>query len=199
MAYNVVALGAVADFGAKSCQVTTKADARCNVELTTKTAIVPNACYQQPFFQSKLKFKTMIQGKEIKIGNYLKDRGGKVLRVDFVEYVEDGFDTKFGQKMFVEGQEVHPMTEYSDYAEPIILNEEWLLKLGFTKYSTGSWCKNLKNDDSYLAIDVKYGNGTWLNINQEGQENTIKLIHIKNVHELQNLYYALTGVELSAS
>ena len=103
------------------------------------------------------------------------------------------------QKMFVEGQEVHPMTEYSDYAEPIILNEEWLLKLGFTKYSTGSWCKNLKNDDSYLAIDVKYGNGTWLNINQEGQENTIKLIHIKNVHELQNLYYALTGVELSAS
>ena len=98
MAYNVVALGAVADFGAKSCQVTTKADARCNVELTTKTAIVPNACYQQPFFQSKLKFKTMIQGKEIKIGNYLKDRGGKVLRVDFVEYVEDGFDTKFGQK-----------------------------------------------------------------------------------------------------
>lgn len=94
---------------------------------------------------------------------------------------------------------VHPMTEYSDYAEPIILNEEWLLKLGFTKYSTGSWCKNLKNDDSYLAIDVKYGNGTWLNINQEGQENTIKLIHIKNVHELQNLYYALTGVELSAS
>ena len=42
---NVVALGAVADFRAKSCQVTTKADARHNVELTTKTAIEPNACY----------------------------------------------------------------------------------------------------------------------------------------------------------
>ena len=39
------ALGAVADFGAKNCQVTTKADARHNVELTTKTAIEPNACY----------------------------------------------------------------------------------------------------------------------------------------------------------
>ena len=42
---NVFALGAVADFGAKICQVTTKADARHNAELTTKTAIEPNACY----------------------------------------------------------------------------------------------------------------------------------------------------------
>jgi len=38
-------LGAVADYGAINCQVTTKADASHNVELTTKTAIEPNACY----------------------------------------------------------------------------------------------------------------------------------------------------------
>ena len=42
--HNVFALGAVADFGAKNCQPTTKADARYNVQLTTKTAIEPNAC-----------------------------------------------------------------------------------------------------------------------------------------------------------
>ena len=41
---NVFALGAVADFGAKICQVTTKADARHNIELITKPAIEPNAC-----------------------------------------------------------------------------------------------------------------------------------------------------------
>lgn len=81
--------------------------------------------------------------------------------------------------------------------QPIPLNEELLLKLGFTKYSTGSWCKDLKNNDSYIAIDVKYGNGTWLNIDQEGQENTIKLSYVKNVHQLQNLYFALTGEELN--
>jgi len=84
-------------------------------------------------------------------------------------------------------------------AQLIKLTEEWLLRFGFVKFSTGSWCKNLNNDDSYLAIDVKYGNGVWLNINQEGQENTIKLSHIVNVNELQNIYYALTGVELSVS
>lgn len=42
---NVFALGAVADFGVKNFQATTKADARQNVQLTTKTAIEPNACY----------------------------------------------------------------------------------------------------------------------------------------------------------
>lgn len=41
---NVFALGAVADFGAKNCQTTTKANARHTLELTTKTAIEPNAC-----------------------------------------------------------------------------------------------------------------------------------------------------------
>ena len=49
LATNVFALGAVADFGAKNFQSTTKADARHNVELTTKTAIEPNACYMPHF------------------------------------------------------------------------------------------------------------------------------------------------------
>ena len=44
VAANVFALGAVAEFGAKNFQPTTKADARYTLELTTKTAIEPNAC-----------------------------------------------------------------------------------------------------------------------------------------------------------
>ena len=56
---NVFALGAVADFGAKSCQVTTKADARQNAELPTKTAIEPNACYMPPFLSKKTFFENV--------------------------------------------------------------------------------------------------------------------------------------------
>jgi hypothetical protein len=41
---NVLALGAVADFGAQNCQYTTKVDARQNVQLITTPAIEPNAC-----------------------------------------------------------------------------------------------------------------------------------------------------------
>lgn len=54
VAYNVPKLGAVAGFGAKICQLTTKADASHNVKLTTKTAIEPNACYRL-FYLSNLK------------------------------------------------------------------------------------------------------------------------------------------------
>ena len=45
MTANGLALGAVADFGAQSCQYTTKVDAWKNVQLTTSPAIEPNACY----------------------------------------------------------------------------------------------------------------------------------------------------------
>jgi len=44
LAANGLALGAVADFGAQNCQYTTKVDAGQNVQLTTSTAIEPNAC-----------------------------------------------------------------------------------------------------------------------------------------------------------
>jgi len=50
IAANVLALGAVADFGAQNCQYTTKVDARLNVQLTTSPAIEPNACYRLVLF-----------------------------------------------------------------------------------------------------------------------------------------------------
>ena len=45
VAYNVFALGAVADFGAKNCQATTKADARHDAELTTTPPLLAMCCY----------------------------------------------------------------------------------------------------------------------------------------------------------
>jgi len=43
MRHNVLAIGAVADFGAQNCQYTTKFDARYNVQLTTETAFLQDA------------------------------------------------------------------------------------------------------------------------------------------------------------
>ena len=45
-------LGAVAVFGARNCQFTTKADARHKAQLSTKPAIEPSACYRLPFFRN---------------------------------------------------------------------------------------------------------------------------------------------------
>ena len=47
---NGLALGAVADFGAQNCQYTTIVDAWQNIQLTTSSAIEPNACYGLGFF-----------------------------------------------------------------------------------------------------------------------------------------------------
>src|SRR5690606_28311285 len=49
LATNVLALGAVADFGTQNCQYTTKVDARQNVQLTTEPAFLQNRCYKLPF------------------------------------------------------------------------------------------------------------------------------------------------------
>lgn len=80
----------------------------------------------------------------------------------------------------------------------IPLTEEWLLKFGFKLFSTGSYCKSLITDeDAYLALDLKYNYGfCWLNIKYGLTENTTK-IHCNSVHQLQNLYFALTGEELT--
>lgn len=129
----------------------------------------------------------MVQGKEIRIGNYLKDRSGKILRVDFIEYVENGFDTKFGQKMFVEGQEVHRITEYSDYANPIELSGEWLEKLGFDLVVKEG---NQGEFRIYQLNEITY------NTNHGWWWKHQLTVQPKYVHELQNLFFAITGTEL---
>jgi len=51
----------------------------------------------------------MIHQNELRIGNKIMDRGGKILTVDYWER-----ENMVAQRMFVEGMPVHPMTEYCD-------------------------------------------------------------------------------------
>jgi len=67
--------------------------------------------------------------------------------------------------------------------EPIPLTEEWLLKFGFRKISNVRYSKAgftpliTKGKNEYYATHVNYG--------------------VKSVHQLQNLYFVLTGKELT--
>jgi len=85
--------------------------------------------------------------------------------------------------------------------EPIDLTEEWLLKLGFTKSISPD------GDDNYHIMN-KDGFSTdftvehWTNTQKHSKYHNHFHIYgarrnIKYVHELQNLYYALTGKELN--
>jgi len=72
--------------------------------------------------------------------------------------------------------------------KPIPLTEEWLIKFGF---EDNQKVKGVKYIDGVIAIDcIRYGKG-WCLANDEYHPN------IKYVHQLQNLYFALTGEELT--
>ena len=77
-------------------------------------------------------------------------------------------------------------------ADPIPLTEEWLLKLGFVRNSNTGISYTL---DSYPQIDF-YSDSIEIITHCEDGENPIIIEHIKHVHQLQNLYFALTGKEL---
>jgi len=68
--------------------------------------------------------------------------------------------------------------------EPIPLTEEWLERLGFEGYSMDI------DKDGYYHIDVSFLGGVNVYIND------VELSHINHVHQLQNIYHALTGNEL---
>ena len=70
--------------------------------------------------------------------------------------------------------------------QPIPLTEDWFLKLGFGLHPWG-WVN--KEADRGLRITIH---------NYFEREGNTSL-KIEYVHQLQNLYYALTGVELSVS
>jgi hypothetical protein len=82
-----------------------------------------------------------------------------------------------------------------DYVEPIPLTEKWLLKFGFyetTKehYVSGLYTLN-KPDGFYINKETM----CYCDIDYEGTTND--RIKIQYVHQLQNLYFALTGEELT--
>ena len=67
---------------------------------------------------------------------------------------------------------------------PIPLTEEWLLKFGFDVLKKPKWCTN-----GHLELHI-YKNISYF------YKNSSPPVFIKYVHQLQNLYFALTYKEL---
>src|ERR1035437_7564253 len=82
---------------------------------------------------------------------------------------------------------------------PIPLTEEWLLKFGFNN-SEGQFTMPLRDDNlTYLEIYLYEHSVHSFNIYEDdcGEINCISLYYkIEYVHQLQNLYFSLTGKDL---
>lgn len=120
-----------------------------------------------------------MKATELRIGNLFQDKYTKdvfkVLELTTNSIVFDYFTVKKWK------------------AEPIPLTEEWLLKFGFKKAPLVD--KYLKG---YFTYDSKLKYFTYFtDIEDGGYENIIiQKEKLKYVHQLQNLYFALTGEEL---
>lgn len=125
-----------------------------------------------------------MRNTELRIGNiveYLIHDELAEPKTEWVENVVDLDDLKAIEK--------------SKNYRPIPLTEEWLLNFGFyetTKehYVSGLYTMN-KPDGFYINKETM----CYCDINYEGTTND--RIKIQYVHQLQNLYLALTGEELT--
>lgn len=79
-----------------------------------------------------------------------------------------------------------------DLIKPIPLTEEWLVKFGFTESVKLGMYKDLT---SRMVLKF-YKIPNQLDLIQDGKNISFAHGRIKYVHQLQNLYYALTGEEL---
>jgi hypothetical protein len=74
------------------------------------------------------------------------------------------------------------------YYEPIPITEEWLLKFGFER-----------QENNWKTLNLHFATIGWERLALtvlSFDKDSIYLPHIKYVHQLQNLYFSLTGEEL---
>ena len=91
--------------------------------------------------------------------------------------------------------------DYFEECQPIPLTEEWLVKFGFKKLDKLFYQKQV-GDCSKLLIGYKTGpSGCFGAVTLESDLEESYIGHLsgycKTVNQLQNLYFALTGEELT--
>jgi hypothetical protein len=137
-----------------------------------------------------------MKANELRIGNYVNVPNSEQcpFRIDDFECLTYEF-IKVGQKQIINGKEVHPFTWYGKDLQPIPLTEEWLIKFGFSReVKVGSEMGTDGVEFRVYHFDVLTFNtnhGWWYKVQR------INDTPLEYVHQLQNLYFALTGEELT--
>ncbi len=112
-----------------------------------------------------------MDSSELRIGNYTLDHGHP-------EQIPYGSDIDSAGLM-----------------EPIRLSEEWLVKFGFEKFEF----EYEEGFETTYVLEKKNGHQFVLNDDLQPMDGEIAMLDYKleYVHQLQNLFYCLTGVELA--
>jgi len=121
-----------------------------------------------------------MKAQELRIGNYISEIGvdidynGNRINDGTFEVVKVDIDIL---------KDILSCWEY--YYTEIPLKEEWLIKLG-----------GVKATDSFGGYLFYYPNGNGMRIKNNEWSSQHITVKVEFVHQLQNLYFALTGEEL---
>jgi hypothetical protein len=118
-----------------------------------------------------------MKANELRIGNYVQDAGGRIQKISsslLVAIIE----------------------KVITFSEPIPLTEEWMLKFGFekTQKSYNGKIAAIIDFQLWQGYDTDYWN--FSTVDDRGDNNEVN-VNLYFVHQLQNLYFALTGKELT--
>lgn len=123
-----------------------------------------------------------MKAEELRIGNYLLN-DNCIVRVEHI---------MFSDYCLVKTKQNNSITARYELIKPIPLTEEWLLKFGFVK-------NKISNEWHFGEFSI------WKLSPSDPSKSKIILNlmfdidnpEIKSVHQLQNIYFALTGEELT--
>lgn len=123
-----------------------------------------------------------MKANELRIGNYLK-YFDTIIEIDSI---------RKDNTYYIGGFKNHAKY-YNDIDayKPIPLTEKWLLDFGFTKVN-----EYLYTNDNYRIEPFVLNSVNWAFRVITSKTESYMIASIKHVHQLQNLYFALTGEEL---
>jgi len=128
--------------------------------------------------------RTELQPQELRIGNIYNRKHGK-------GWTETTIDEKLMSQIFDDND---PLLALNDF-EPIPLSEEWLKKFGFKKTAQNIFKLVLPSHSSFEEYVIASIGSVRIQICKNGAYAYDPIIQY--VHQLQNLYFALTGTELN--
>lgn len=132
-----------------------------------------------------------LKATELRVGNIINyDHDGEItpVTVSFIGRDSEGFEGYYLGLNNEHGLLATCIIDY-DFTMPIPLTEEWLLKLGFDGGSI--------HFDAFRArikVEIRH---EYCAVRMNRNNTLIWLANINHVHQLQNLYFALTNTELT--
>ena len=134
-----------------------------------------------------------MEANELRVGNYIENLINKSFGIDKILVVSAIFSSR-PHAINACPPEIYPdLGSVCEVPIGIPLTEEWLNKLGL---DINQWfCEN-----SYCVVEDKTGDTTYgwcMKVQNASRTKEIEFGYFKYVHQLQNLYFALTGEELT--